>query len=88
MCFILLVRWKEKKKTLLYSIVRADEEQVSKTALQKQLRELTTQLQELQEDLDLEKEARLKAEKHKKDLAEVRNLTALANKTAREKKDL
>ena len=42
-----------------------------KTTFQKQLRELESQLQEVQEDLDAEKEARNKAEKQKRDMGEV-----------------
>lgn len=50
---------------------RVDEEGVAKFTLQKQLREMQNQLQEVAEDLDTEKEARNKAEKQKKDLNEV-----------------
>lgn len=37
---------------------------------QKKIRELEAQLSELQEDLELERQARAKAEKHRKDLGE------------------
>ena len=50
---------------------RADEEGVSRQNTNKQMRELTNQLQELQEDLETEREARGKAEKLKRDLNEV-----------------
>lgn len=49
-----------------------EEEGAAKSTFQKQLRDLQTQMQELQEDLDAEKEARNKAEKLKRDLNEVR----------------
>lgn len=42
-----------------------------KTTFQKQFRELESQLQEVQEDLEAEKEARNKAEKQKRDMGEV-----------------
>lgn len=48
-----------------------EEEGAAKSTFQKQLRDLQTQMQELQEDLDAEKEARNKAEKLKRDLNEV-----------------
>ena len=57
---------------------RADDEQGSKAMIQKKLREVTNQMQELQEDLDQEKEARTKAEKQKRDLNEVRLLGLLS----------
>lgn len=50
---------------------RVEEEGAAKSTFQKQLRDLQTQMQELQEDLDAEKEARNKAEKLKRDLNEV-----------------
>lgn len=53
---------------------RADEEGVSRQNINKQMRELTNQLQELQEDLETEREARNKAEKLKRDLNEVRTV--------------
>ena len=42
----------------------------TKTTFQKHVREVESQLQEVQEDLDTEKEARNKAEKQKRDLSE------------------
>ncbi len=42
----------------------------AKTTFQKNMREVEGQLQELQEDLETEKEARNKAEKQKRDLSE------------------
>ena len=50
---------------------RVDEEGVAKFTLQKQLREMQNQLQEVVEDLDTERDAKAKAEKQKKDLNEV-----------------
>lgn len=56
----------------LWSIfIRVDEEGVAKFTLQKQLREMQNQLQEVVEDLETEREAKAKAEKQKKDLNEV-----------------
>jgi hypothetical protein len=43
-----------------------------KTAAVKRVRELESQIQESQEDLEAEKEARGKAEKQKRDLGEVK----------------
>ena len=51
---------------------RIEEEAGAKQTLQKQIRELENQVQELTEDLDIEKEARAKAEKSKRDQGEVR----------------
>jgi hypothetical protein len=62
------------KKTMLMMMFvscRADEENVGKQSVTKQMRELTNQLQELQEDLETERESRVKAEKQKRDLNEV-----------------
>ena len=42
-----------------------------KTSVTKQVRELQSQLQEMQEDFEAEKTARHKAEKQKRDLGEV-----------------
>lgn len=55
---------------------RADEEGVSRQNINKQMRELSNQLQELQEDLEAEREARNKAEKLKRDLNEVSTLVS------------
>ena len=49
---------------------RVEEEVAVKVTFQKQIREMESQLQEIQEDLDAEKEARNKAEKQKRDLGE------------------
>jgi predicted nuclease with TOPRIM domain len=54
---------------------RVEEELTSKTAVSKQIRELQSQLQEVQEDLEVERESRLKAEKQKRDLGEVNMLS-------------
>ena len=51
-------------------VYRHEDEVAVKTTFQKNLREVEGQLQELQEDLDTEKEARNKAEKQKRDLSE------------------
>lgn len=56
------------------------EEEVSgKTTVAKQVRELQSQLQELQEDCEAEKAARHKAEKQKRDLGEVSIVTVLTS---------
>ena len=47
-----------------------EEEAAAKNLAQKKIRELEAQLSELQEDLDLERQARTKAEKHRRDLGE------------------
>ena len=47
-----------------------------RSTFQKQVREVESQLQELHEDLESEKEARNKAEKQKRDLRSVRNATS------------
>ena len=47
---------------------RVEDEASNRTVFQKQLREVESQLQEVQEDLDTEKEARNRAEKQKRDL--------------------
>lgn len=52
---------------------RGDDESVARATAHKQLRELQSSLQELQEDLEAEKEARTKAEKQKRDLNEVKS---------------
>lgn len=49
---------------------RIEEEAALKNAAQKNIRELEAQISELQEDLELEKAARAKAEKQRRDLAE------------------
>jgi len=50
---------------------RVEEEVSGKTSVTKQVRELQSQLQEMQEDFEAEKTARHKAEKQKRDLGEV-----------------
>ena len=54
-------------------LFRADEEAAGRAKAEKEKRELATQLQETQDDLDSEKEARLKTEKMRKQLDEVRS---------------
>lgn len=56
--------------TPLYLISRIEEEAAAKNAAQKKIRELEAQISELQEDLELERQARSKAEKHRRDLGE------------------
>ena len=50
---------------------RVEEEVTQKTAAVKRVRELESQVQECQEDLEAEKECRNRAEKQKRDLGEV-----------------
>merc|ERR1712047_228668 len=57
--------------------MKVDEEAAAKANSQKSLRELESQLGEVVEDLEAEKEARNKAEKQKRDLNE--ELEALKN---------
>lgn len=54
----------------LASLLRIEEEAAQKNLAQKKIRELEAQLSELQEDLELERQARTKAEKHRRDLGE------------------
>ena len=49
---------------------RVEDEQAQKTVAAKQIREVESQLQEVSEDLEAEREARNKAEKQKRDLSE------------------
>ena len=49
---------------------RIEEEAAAKNMAQKKIRELEAQISELQEDLELERQARSKAEKHRRDLGE------------------
>lgn len=49
---------------------RIEEEAAAKNMAQKKIRELEAQISELQEDLELERQARAKAEKHRRDLGE------------------
>jgi myosin protein heavy chain len=48
-----------------------EEEVTAKTSVAKQIRELQSRIQETQEDLEAEREARTKAEKQKRDIGEV-----------------
>lgn len=50
--------------------LRIEEEAAQKNLAQKKIREMEAQLSELQEDLELERQARTKAEKHRRDLGE------------------
>ena len=50
---------------------RVDEETAAKVTAQKMAREVESQKQEIAEDLESEREAKLKADKHRRDLAEV-----------------
>uniref|UniRef100_A0AAQ4QMZ1 Myosin-9 n=1 Tax=Gasterosteus aculeatus aculeatus TaxID=481459 RepID=A0AAQ4QMZ1_GASAC len=58
----------KKEEELLAALI--EEEAAAKNAAQKQIRELEAQISELQEDLELERQARAKAEKHRRDLGE------------------
>ncbi len=49
---------------------RVEEEAAAKNTAHKKIRELEAQISELQEDLELERQARSKAEKHRRDLGE------------------
>ena len=62
---------------MLLVMCRVEEEVSGKTSVTKQVRELQSQLQEMQEDFEAEKAARHKAEKQKRDLGEVVILTFL-----------
>lgn len=53
-------------------LCRAEEETAARVKLEKENRELHSQLQETQDDLESEKEARTKADKLRKQLNEVR----------------
>uniref|UniRef100_A0A671R901 Myosin-9-like n=1 Tax=Sinocyclocheilus anshuiensis TaxID=1608454 RepID=A0A671R901_9TELE len=59
-----------KKEEELQAALARREEAALKNAAQKNIRELEAQISELQEDLELEKAARAKAEKHRRDLGE------------------
>ena len=57
---------------MLHRVVCSVEEEVAgRATLQKQIREVEGQKQEITEDLESEREARNKADKQKRDLAEV-----------------
>lgn len=68
------MRWN--KEVGFYSVhfvelhIRIEEEAAQKNLAQKKIREMEAQLSELQEDLELERQARTKAEKHRRDLGE------------------
>lgn len=64
-CIIPLIDW-----FLLATFSRIEEEAAAKNAAQKKIRELEAQISELQEDLELEKQARSKAEKLRRDQME------------------
>ena len=51
-------------------LCRIEDEVAAKTQFNKQIREVESQLQEVQEDLEVEREQRNKAEKMKRDLSE------------------
>lgn len=50
--------------------LRIEEEAAQKNLAQKRIREMEAQLSELQEDLELERQCRTKAEKYRRDLGE------------------
>ena len=52
-------------------VCSVEEEVAGRALLQKQIREVESQKQEIAEDLESEREARNKADKQKRDLAEV-----------------
>lgn len=56
--------------TTCFLYLRIEEEAALKNTAQKKIRELEAQLSELQEDMELERAARTKAEKHRRDLGE------------------
>uniref|UniRef100_A0A665WNX8 Myosin-9 n=1 Tax=Echeneis naucrates TaxID=173247 RepID=A0A665WNX8_ECHNA len=59
-----------KKEEELQAALARCEEAAQKNLAQKKIREMEAQLSELQEDLELERQARTKAEKHRRDLGE------------------
>ncbi|XP_068605696.1 myosin-9-like [Brachionichthys hirsutus] len=59
-----------KEEELQRALGRVEEEAAQKNLAQKKVRELEAHLSELEEDLELEKQGRLKAEKHRRDLGE------------------
>uniref|UniRef100_A0A8C4IHV3 Myosin-9 n=1 Tax=Dicentrarchus labrax TaxID=13489 RepID=A0A8C4IHV3_DICLA len=59
-----------KKEEELQAALARSEEAAQKNLAQKKIREMEAQLSELQEDLELERQARTKAEKHRRDLGE------------------
>ncbi|KAL7825777.1 hypothetical protein SRHO_G00335150 [Serrasalmus rhombeus] len=60
----------KKEEELQAALARVEQESALKNAAQKSIRELEVQVAELQEDLDIEKAARAKADKQKRDLSE------------------
>ncbi|XP_036070011.1 myosin-9 [Oryzias melastigma] len=60
----------KKEEELLAALAKIEEEAAAKNAAQKKIRELEAQNTELQEDLELEKQARSKTEKQRRDLGE------------------
>ncbi|MEQ2188373.1 hypothetical protein GOODEAATRI_014274 [Goodea atripinnis] len=60
----------KKEEELLAALARIEEESAGKNTAQKKIRELEAQISELQEDLELERQARSKAEKQRRDLGE------------------
>uniref|UniRef100_A0A3B4U205 Myosin-9 n=1 Tax=Seriola dumerili TaxID=41447 RepID=A0A3B4U205_SERDU len=62
----------KKEEELQAALARSviEEEAAQKNLAQKKIREMEAQLSELQEDLELERQARTKAEKHRRDLGE------------------
>lgn len=52
-------------------VCSVEEEVAGRASLQKQIREVESQKQEITEDLESERESRNKADKQKRDLAEV-----------------
>lgn len=55
---------------LFFFTLRIEEEAAQKNQAQKLIREKEAQISELQEDLELERQSRSKAEKHRRDLGE------------------
>lgn len=49
---------------------RIEEEAAQKNMAQKKIREMDAQISELQDDLEMERQSRAKAEKHRRDLGE------------------
>ncbi|XP_070684134.1 myosin-9a [Pempheris klunzingeri] len=60
----------KKEEELLTALARIEEEAAAKNCSQKKIRELEAHISDLQEDLELGRHARLKAEKCSRDLAE------------------
>jgi len=68
---------------LVVVFVSVEEEVAGRAVLQKQVREVESQKQEIAEDLESEREARSKADKQKRDLAEVCTCTCTCMLTSR-----